>query len=228
MKCGIYKITNKINNKVYIGCSKNIEHRWIAHKSESIIDTNPQYNYSIHKAFRKYGLDNFSFEIIEILPENEIFEREKYWIKYYDSYNKGYNETLGGDTGPSMPGENNPNSKLTEEDVYNIRIKILEGAMLSEVYPLYANKISHKGFEHVWRGDSWLSVLPEAIQYVKSKEYISKTRAFARNSRLTEEQIQIYKDIQESKKKGLNRLDVYEKYKNKYSLSGFNKIWYKK
>ena len=41
MSCGIYKITNKINNKSYIGCSKNIEHRWIAHKSESVLENNP-------------------------------------------------------------------------------------------------------------------------------------------------------------------------------------------
>ena len=58
MSCGIYKITNKINQKCYIGCSKNIEKRWSSHKSESVLDQFPQYNYSIHKAFRKYGLDN--------------------------------------------------------------------------------------------------------------------------------------------------------------------------
>ena len=45
MSCGIYKITNNINNKIYIECSKNIEHRWLAHKSESILENNQQYNY---------------------------------------------------------------------------------------------------------------------------------------------------------------------------------------
>ena len=79
MSCGIYKITNNINNKIYIGCSKNIEHRWLAHKSESILENNQQYNYSIHKAFRKYGLDNFSFEIIEELPE----EKQEWFNKKY-------------------------------------------------------------------------------------------------------------------------------------------------
>ena len=122
MSSGIYKITNKINNKIYIGCSKDIEHRWIAHKSESILEHYPPYNYSIHKAFRKYGIDNFNFEIIEIVnDEAQLFAREKYWIKYYDSYYNGYNETEGGDGGPSLPLESNPNSKLKNEDIIYIR-----------------------------------------------------------------------------------------------------------
>ena len=99
MSCGIYKITNKINQKCYIGCSKNIEKRWNSHKSESVLEQFPQYNYSIHKAFRKYGLDNFSFEIIEEISENKLFDREKYWITFYNSYNDGYNATIGGDGG---------------------------------------------------------------------------------------------------------------------------------
>ena len=162
-KCGIYKITNLINNKIYIGCSKDIEHRWVAHKSEAALEHNIQYNYSIHKAFRKYGLNNFSFEIIELAPESELFNREKYWINFYNSYNNGYNETKGGDSGPSMPGEKNPNSKLKEADIISIRQMILSGKMLSEVYPLYADKISKRGFEHIWRGESWKNILPEAI-----------------------------------------------------------------
>ena len=228
IKCGIYKITNKLNNKVYIGCSKNIQHRWIAHKSESVLENNPQYNYSIHKAFRKYGIDNFSFEIIELTEEKNLFDKEKYWIKFYDSYNNGYNETLGGDSGPSMPEEQNPNAKLTSNDVFDIRTKILQGAMLSEVYPMYADKITLRGFEHIWRGDNWINILPEAIDYVKSKEYLSKARSHARISRMSPEQIKTRQEIKENKKKGLKRLDVYEKYKDKYSLSGFNKIWYQK
>lgn len=229
MSCGIYKITNKINNKCYIGCSKNIEHRWLAHKSESICENNVQYNYSIHKAFRKYGIDNFVFEIVEIV-ENEIllFEKEKYWIAYFDSYNNGYNETPGGDSGPSLPGEQNPNAKLTEEDVLNIRSLILEGKMLSEVYPSYATKISQRGFEHIWRGTSWPNIMPEAIEYVKSPEYIHSVRKFARQSQISDETKKIREEIKEKRKKGLNRLEVYETYKNKYTLNGFNKIWYSK
>lgn len=228
MSCGIYKITNKINNKSYIGCSKNIEHRWIAHKSESVLENNPQYNYSIHRAFRKYGIDNFDFSIIEILPENELFDREQYWIQYYNSYIMGYNETEGGDKGPSMPGQLNPNSKLTEEDVVFIRTSLLEGKMPSEIYPLFSHKIARKGFDYVWRGESWKDILPEAIEYFKSNEYQTKVKSFAGRASITPEKIKIWNDIQDKKKKGLKRLEVYEEYKEIYSIGGFNKIWYKK
>lgn len=199
MSCGIYKITNKVNNKIYIGCSKNIEHRWNAHKSEAFISGKPQYDYSIHKAFRKYGLENFLFEIIELTDKDNLFEREVYWINFYDSYNTGYNETNGGDTGPSMPGENNPNAKLKEIDIISIRTDLLNGKMLSEVYPQYADKISFRGFEHIWRGESWKDIMPEAITYVKSKEYLKKVRSFAGSSNRTEEKENIYRDIQNKK-----------------------------
>lgn len=228
MSCGIYKITNKINNKAYIGCSKNIEHRWLCHKSESILGYNPQYNYTIHKAFRKYGIDNFNFEIIEETSEDKLFDREKYWIEYFNTYYNGYNETLGGDSGPSMPGEKNPNSKLTELDIINIRTELLNGKTPNEVYEKYKLKIERRGFNHIWRGESWINIMPEAIKYVKSPEYLHNIRSKARKSNISNEKIKIWDEILEKKKKGLSRLDVYKDYKDVYSLSGFNKVWYKK
>lgn len=226
MSCGIYKITNLINNKSYIGCSKNIEHRWIAHKSESVIDKRPQYNYSIHKAFRKYGIDNFKFEIIELLPEEDLFDREIYWIKYYNTFNNGYNETEGGQSGPISLGEDNPNVKLTDLDVISIRTQLLSGKMASEVFPQFCDKISKSGFDHIWRGEAWPHILPEAIDYVKSEEYKRRVRAYAGQHNCSAEKVRIKAEIKEKKKKGLKRLEVYEEYKNVYSLSGFNKIWY--
>ena len=49
-----------------------------------------------------------------------------YWINFYDTYKNGYNETLGGDGGPNLPGEKNPNSKLVEKDIYIIREAVLK------------------------------------------------------------------------------------------------------
>ncbi len=93
MSCGIYKITNKNNNKCYIGLSKNIEERWERHK------TNYKYepNKILYKAFTKYGLESFEFEIIEKCSEEELGKRETYWIEYYHSYHFGYNRTMGGE-----------------------------------------------------------------------------------------------------------------------------------
>lgn len=84
MGCGIYKIENLINGKVYIGKSKNIQERWGEHKRQSLCpDSQWNNNYRgcqtpIHKAIRKYGVNNFSFEIIECLPlDGDLNEREK-------------------------------------------------------------------------------------------------------------------------------------------------------
>lgn len=87
----IYKISNTINNKLYIGMTRyNIEHRWKEHKSSY------QYkNTHLYSAMRKYGVDNFNIEIIEECPEEDLIIREAYWISYYDSYKNGYNMTEG-------------------------------------------------------------------------------------------------------------------------------------
>ena len=81
-----------INNKVYIGQSKNPEHRFVSHCSRA---KNDEDNSPIHAAIKKYGKENFTLEIIEWTDDYN--NRERYWIKYYDSYYNGYNSTLGGD-----------------------------------------------------------------------------------------------------------------------------------
>lgn len=88
---GIYKITNKINQKCYIGQSVNIKHRWSQHKQNSKI--RPE---KLYLAIRKYGIENFSFEVIEECKQEELDEKEKYYIILYNSYENGYNMNLGG------------------------------------------------------------------------------------------------------------------------------------
>lgn len=87
MSCGIYLYTNKLNNKKYVGQSVNIEQRFISHlKSYST-----PFDIELHNV----GLDNFSFEIIELCKKEELNQKEKYWIEFYDTYNNGYNQTTG-------------------------------------------------------------------------------------------------------------------------------------
>ena len=96
----IYKITNLVNGKVYIGqTSKTIEERFRHHKVDSNRKNKESYNYPLYRAFRKYGIDNFKIEEIEQCEIDNINEREIYWIEFYNSFNKekGYNQTLGGD-----------------------------------------------------------------------------------------------------------------------------------
>ena len=99
---GIYKIENLINGKKYIGQSINIYERWNDHKRTNERTSSKQkQTYPLYLAFKKYGIENFSFEIIEECSVDELDEKEKYWIKYYHSYiydsqSNGYNLTLGG------------------------------------------------------------------------------------------------------------------------------------
>lgn len=93
---GIYKITNIINGKCYIGQSVNIHKRWNNHKSACYNTNAHEYNYYLYRAMRKYGIENFTFEIIEECSQELLDEREIFWISYYDSYVNGYNETEGG------------------------------------------------------------------------------------------------------------------------------------
>ena len=89
---GIYKITNKITGEVYIGQSKNIYERWMQHCRKCYGTEKDKFAIAI----RYYGLENFSFEVKEICSTKDALDaREKYWIAYYDSYNKGYNSTAG-------------------------------------------------------------------------------------------------------------------------------------
>lgn len=99
----IYKIVNKINNKIYIGQTRySILHRWNQHLYSSFSKENrKEYNFLLHKAIRKYGKENFLIEAIEEIEEEYLNEREKYWIKHYQSCilnnGYGYNMTFGGE-----------------------------------------------------------------------------------------------------------------------------------
>ena len=109
----IYKITNKINGKSYIGQTTDYKRRFSEHKAKGY---NNEENKLLYYAFDKYGIDNFTFEVIEDKTPN-YNEREKYWIQYYDSYENGYNMTLGGEEPPLHIKENSPFATHAQEDV---------------------------------------------------------------------------------------------------------------
>lgn len=90
---GIYKITNKINNKSYIGQSNNINRRFSEHRC-----INHETNKTLKLAYKKYGIENFEFSVLEECELEELNEREKYWIA---TLKPQYNRTSGGDGSPN-------------------------------------------------------------------------------------------------------------------------------
>lgn len=94
--CGIYKIENLVNGKIYIGQSKHIKQRWSEHKKE--LKANRHGNQYLQRAWNKYGEDNFSHTILEECDESCLDDRERYYIELYNSFDSdiGYNLTDGG------------------------------------------------------------------------------------------------------------------------------------
>lgn len=119
--CGIYKITNQINGKYYIGQSVNIKRRWQEHCKFN----SREQDAVIHQAFKKYGIENFSFEILEECSQNQLDDLEIKWIAYFDSQNpnKGYNCTSGGQ------GTSQCDIKLSKEQVLKIQDLLINSSL---------------------------------------------------------------------------------------------------
>ena len=98
MRGFIYKITNTINGKSYIGQTiQNVKERFYQHCATKC--SKAVSNMAIHRAIKKYGKSNFTVEVIEEIDSANLNDRERYWIKCYNSYNNGYNSTKGGQDG---------------------------------------------------------------------------------------------------------------------------------
>lgn len=113
----IYRITNKLNNKIYIGKTVNsIQHRWDQHISAAFANKDKdEYNFLLHKAIRKYGISAFEVEAIEEVKNENLSERESYWIAFYNSCileedANGYNMTYGGEG----------NLKISRQEIYDL------------------------------------------------------------------------------------------------------------
>ncbi len=91
MNCGIYKIPNKIDGKMYVGSSKNLKRRGNNHLKS--LENNEHHNIFLQRAYNKYGKENFSFEVILICEEKDLITYEDSIIKLYQTNDKafGYN-----------------------------------------------------------------------------------------------------------------------------------------
>lgn len=131
----IYKITNKLNNKVYIGQTKNNpSERWKQHIRTS---KNSVFNgkSKIIRALRKYPIDIFLFEILEEIETEQLDEREEYWIEFYKSYTEiGYN-ILKKSKG------NNRKLNITDEEIIEKYLEISSVEECAEILSLNYNTV---------------------------------------------------------------------------------------
>lgn len=169
--CGIYKITNKINNKCYIGQSKDIIKRWkTEYKWHKL-------NSHLQSAFNKYGLENFDFEIIEECSPNLLNEREQFWITVYNSFDRnfGYNKTLGGAGTPGrtfiMSDETknkiriaNTGRKFTAEQLEEFRNIIRDNQIVIYCYE------TNKYYTSIGNAARELKIGKDSIRYVIAQQ----------------------------------------------------------
>lgn len=197
---GIYLITNLKTNLVYIGQSINIKNRIISHHIyEYTNKNNTMYNSKFYKSLRKYGLENFKVEVLELCKKELLDEREIYWIKQYDSYHNGYNSTEGGKMLPfytnansikkkrkntlsrntSLQGEKHPRAKLSNQEVINIRQRYKDGETCEFIYEDYKDiYTNYPTFKRIIFGKSYKYVgnIPkkEEIRYTNKNKTIGK------------------------------------------------------
>lgn len=217
---GIYKITNKINNLSYIGQSTQIEQRFREHKKS--YNWYREKNKKLYKDILGYGINNFSFEILEECSVEDLNDREQYYIKYYNTYPDQYNMTPGGQFNAE---ESHPSHKLTKQDVIDIRTRYNNQERKNEVYEDYKNLIGESGFHKIWNGDTWKNIMPE-VYTTENKNFhkhnTSNQGSKNGRSKITEQDVY---QIRLRRKNGENIREVYKDYSDKLTYGSFTNVW---
>ena len=91
---GIYKVTNIETQEIYIGKSTTVADRWINH-IKSACGLAGVADSQFQRALKKYGVDSFTWELLEEVPKDKLTEKEKYYINFYDTTHYGYNMRMG-------------------------------------------------------------------------------------------------------------------------------------
>ena len=159
-ECGIYIITNQVNGKQYIGQSNDIHRRWWEHKARAFDPNNNCYHKPLYCAFRKYGLHNFSFSIVETCHIAELNAAEKRWILQLNTIApNGYNvleESLRDRSAEEIQAYN---EGLTLRQLKNgccsdcgkpLAWKTAHG-LCSKCYPLHTRKVNRPSAEQLYQ-----------------------------------------------------------------------------
>ena len=169
----IYKITNLINNKIYIGQTVHPNKRWKEHQQRAKTHYD---DYPIHLAINKYGAKNFSFEILEWTEQYD--DEEARLIKEYNSISpNGYNLIEGGHS-PIMLGEGHPRNTISNQNVLNIiqalkenKLSDRELALQYDVSDKIISDINH-GYSHKQENETYPIRIKKGRQYLTEEQVI--------------------------------------------------------
>lgn len=163
----IYQITNLINGKIYIGQTNNIQKRWANHRC------NNDPNMVIARALRKYGVDNFKFEVLlRGLTPDEANQKEIELIKEKNSLVPyGYNVATGGKRieRVSQSGADNSNAHLTEEEAQYILDN--RDKPMYVLYDLFCDKISYESFKKIYHHQTYTNLTTTVNEYPYNFEF---------------------------------------------------------
>ena len=211
---GIYKITNKLDGKVYIGQATNLERRLSEHKQKRALTIDDYINF--------IGVENFEFSIIEECAKEELDKKEQLYIEQYDSQKNGYNIQKGGFN--NSCGEGNGRARLTEQDVVIIRQAYNNHKKQKEIYEQFKEKTTWSNFQNVWQGRNWTYIMPE-VYTEENKNWYKTQNSIGENGTsaiFTNEQVLQYR----KKYVNMTAKEIYEKeqLQEKITYTSFQKI----
>lgn len=199
---GIYKITNQINKKIYIGQAQDIQRRWRDHRTDAKNCTDSKnLKNPLYQDIKKYGIDNFIFEIIETCSLEELNDKERYWISYYDSFHNGYNRTEGGQ---NAAHSNKMTDTLFESIIYDLKNTFLSTEDIGK-----KNNISGRMVRDINNGISWKKdyltyPIRESLIIIQQKEKEKKKK----ERQLTNPDFLAKQHVKEIEKNRLHNLDL--------------------
>lgn len=201
---GIYCFTNIKNGHKYIGQSKNILQRKRTHYTQAFNPKAHEHNSILHRAFRKYGKENFIFEIVEECSVDLLNERERYWIQFYNSIvPNGYNVAEGGYCAVATKMSNEQFLSLVED----LKNTTLSYSVLSKKYHVVPSFIAR-----INQGGS---------RIIDTESYPLRPTSFNRN-RLTE--TEVFEIIELLRNSNLSMSEIAAKYNMKeHCVSAINR-----
>ena len=213
---GIYKITEIDNpNMFYIGKSNNIKRRFKEHQQKTYEWSRIPFDGYI----KEKGIEAFTYEILEECSIEKLSERERYWTDKFEATKSG-NKFDGGLR--DVVGNNNPNKKITENDVVEIRKAYAAHKKQKDIYEFYKDKISFSYFQNLWQGQSWSHIMPEVFTKENKEYYIyqNSNGSNGASAKFTDEEvINIRKRYENESAK-----QIYQDYNERVSYQTFQAL----